>query len=113
LTGRLAPPGVDQLSPPASDEGVSVSPGGQERPLPPATGRPGAAAGSSASTPASGAGDDSAAGAPTTTAGDVTTTTATTAPPGNGATTSVPAPSSTVPDRTRPTGRPSEPPGRS
>jgi hypothetical protein len=116
LTGPLAPPGVEQLSRPAADTGVSVSPGARERPLPPAAGA--APADASASATSSDADDDAgegtAAGAPTGTAADVTaSTTITTTVSGNGATTTVPTPSSTVPDRTRPTGPPSEPPGRS
>ena len=112
LAGRLAPPGVEQLSRPTSDQGVSVTPGAQESPMPPADDvtvppvEPVPAGGPVAPAPDEGAGG-TAAGSSTTTG--VTTTTA---PAGNGATTSVPGPNSTAPERTRPTGPPAEPPGR-
>jgi hypothetical protein len=112
LVGRLAPPGVEQLSRPTNDQGVSVAPGAQESPLPPADDvtvspvDPVPASGTVAPSPDEGAGG-TAPGSSTTT-GPTTTT----APPGNGALTSVPDPNSTAPERTRPTGPPAEPPGK-
>ncbi|HEX5945912.1 MAG TPA: hypothetical protein VFY82_06520 [Acidimicrobiales bacterium] len=115
LVGRLAPPGVEELARPAADQGVSVSPGAQQSPLPtdgtgerspdgvePALGD---AAGQATADGGTGA-------TPTSSTSTTVVTTTTTAPPGNGATTSVPAPNGTVPDRTHTTGPPAEPPGK-
>ena len=113
LVGRLAPPGVAQLSRPTPDDAADVvGPGARETELPSAAAPPGPL---SATDPATGADpggspDDPSGAGVTTSAPPTTTTTA----PGQGATTSVPTPSSTVPDRTHPTagGRPTEPPGK-
>lgn len=102
LVGRLAPPGVSQLSRPAGDAGVAIGPGVVESDLPPAATGPDPAG--PAPTPPAGLSDVSAA---TTTTGPTTT-----AAPGQGATTSVPSPASTVPERTHTTGPPTEPPGK-
>lgn len=111
LVGRLAPPGVAQLSRPASQGEVSVAPGAQETPLPAfQPGQP--AAPVVTTTPAA---DDDPAVSPTvstTATAPATTTTVGTVPPGQGATTSLPPTNSTVPDHTRPTGRPTDPPGK-
>lgn len=115
LVGRLAPPGVEQLTRPATDQGVSVSPGAQQSPLPtdgsgedPLDGvEP--PAGDTASGQATA---DGGTGAPTTSTPTTVVTTTTTAPRGNGATTSVPGSNGTVPDRTHTTGPPTEPPGK-
>lgn len=119
LVGRLAPPGVGQLSRPTDDDAAGVvGPDALETALPSA-----AASHEPASTPADLTGADATGadldagesvdqpGATATTPAPATTTT--TAPPGQGATTSVPTPNSTVPDRTHPTGGPpTEPPGK-
>jgi hypothetical protein len=113
LVGRLAPPGVDQLSRPAGDEGVDIGPGAQEALLPPAATEP-LAAGPGAM-PTTAVGDaagalDQQVAASTTVPTPATTTTTL---PGQGATTSVPTPSSTVPEHTHTTGGPpTEPPGK-
>ena len=119
LIGRLAPPGVNQLSRPAGDRGLDVGPDAQVSAL-----APEAVAGADAASPAAGsapgAGDDpkstdtavsSAAAAPAV----VTTTlaTTTTTAPGLGTSSTIPTPSSTVPEHTNPTGGPpTEPPGK-
>ncbi len=113
VVGRLAPPGVAQLSRPTGDDGPGVvGPDAREAALPPAGASP---------DPASAPGDTPSAGldagGPIEQPGSTTTTapptTTTSAPPGQGATTTVPTPSSTVPDRTHPTaGPPTEPPGK-
>jgi hypothetical protein len=108
LIGRLAPPGVDQLSRPAGDAGLGVGPGAQESPLP--------AAATPDETPVVGAprpARTSAAQA-TTVPGAVTTpTTTTTLAPGQSTNSTVPTPSSTVPEHTHPTGGPpTDPPGK-
>lgn len=119
--GRLAPPGIDRLTRPSAGRGgdVAVGPDARESPLPPAAVAPkGPPTGESSS---GGSGDTiGSTGHPgTVTTGDgastTSTSTTTTAPtPGNGSATSVPSPSSTVPDRTRPTGGgpPDAPPGQ-
>jgi hypothetical protein len=99
LVGRLAPPGVSQLSRPAGDGGVAIGPGAVESDLPPAATGPSSAGPGATLTDAS---------ATTTTIASTTTSTA----PGRGATTSVPSPASTVPERTHTTGPPTEPPGK-
>jgi hypothetical protein len=116
LVGRLAPPGIGQLSRPAGDGGLDVGPGSRESPLPAgalappgsATEAPGTAPGN-AGTPSPAEARPTAA--PTTTTASPTTTTTTT--PGQGTTSSVPTPSSTVPEHTHTTGGPPpEPPGK-
>lgn len=101
LVGRLAPPGVSQLSRPAGDGGVAIGPGAVESDLPPA------ATGSQTSVPTPTAAPADQPAATTTTA-----STTTTVAPGRGATTSVPAPPPSVPERTHTTGPPTEPPGK-
>jgi hypothetical protein len=111
LVGRIAPPGLGQLSRPAGDQGVGVGPGAQESPLPPAiTGADDPATTPGNASPTDGADDPAEQPAPSTST-TTTPSTTTTAPPGQGSTTSVPAPNSTVP--THPTGGPpTEPPGK-
>jgi len=115
LSGRLAPPGVDQLSRPAGDGGLGVGPGAQESPLPPA-----AVASADAPSEGSGLAPDGADApqavdtqAPPAVPAAVTTTTATTVAPGQSTNSTVPTPGSTVPEHTQPTGGPpTEPPGK-
>jgi hypothetical protein len=108
LIGRLAPPGVDQLSRPAGDAGLGVGPGAQESPLP--------AAAAPDETPVDGAARPAGTSAAqaTTVPGAVTTTTSTTTlAPGQSTNSTVATPSSTVPEHTHPTGGPpTEPPGK-
>ena len=116
LVGRLAPPGVEQLSRPAGDAGVDVGPGAQVSPLPPAaTAAP--EAGSRADevdpsgTDAAATGevtDAASTGAPTATTIATTTTTTT---PGRSTHTTEATPSSTVPEHST-GGPPAEPPGK-
>lgn len=114
--GRLAPPGVEQLSRPSDDHDLRVTPGAQENPIP--TAGTGEGTSGDAGAPAVAATEDPGladpgAGTGTDTATTSTTTgSTTTTRPGNGATTSVPGPGATVPDRTHTTGPPSEPPGK-
>jgi hypothetical protein len=115
LVGRLAPPGLAQLSRPAGDEGLGVGPGAQESALPPGAARGADPAANPGTAEALAADDDvSELPAPSSTTTSTTpSTTTTTAPPGQGATTSVPAPNSTTPERTHTTGGPpTEPPGK-
>ena len=116
LVGRLAPPGVEQLTRPAADQGVSVSPGAQQSPLPTDGTGEGSLDGVEPPAGDAEAGQataDGRTGATTTSSTSTTVvTTTTTAPPGNGATTSVPGSNGTVPDRTHTTGPPAEPPGK-
>jgi hypothetical protein len=117
LVGRLAPPGVEQLSRPASDPDVSQAPGAEERPLPAAVSEPGPSDPPDGDPPpaldAAPAEDrDDTGGSGGDTATVTTGVPTTTAPPGNGATTSVPAPRSTVPGHGRPSEPPTDPPGR-
>jgi len=115
LVGRLAPPGVEQLSRPAGDAGVDVGPGAQVSPLPPAaTAAPEAGSGVDEVDPS---GTDAAAtgevtdtmptGAPTAT----TIATTTTITPGRSTHTTEATPSSTVPEHST-GGPPAEPPGK-
>lgn len=116
LVGRLAPPGIGDLSRPAGDDGLDVGPGSQESPLPAAAVAPdGSADGLSGPAPANAASRPSAESqpdaAPATTSATPTTTT--TLGRGQGTTTSVPTPNSTVPEHTHSTGGPpTEPPGK-
>jgi hypothetical protein len=120
--GRLAPPGIDRLTRPSAGGGgdVAVGPDAREAPLPPAAVAPsGPSTGGESSSAGSGDTIGSTGQPDPVTTGDAasttsTSTTTTTPTPGNGSTTSVPAPSSTVPDRTRPTGGgpPDTPPGQ-
>ena len=121
VAGSFAPPGLGDLSRPAGDDGPGVGSGAQVSPLPTAVvpGSAPVAGGAATSDPAPAPAGDAPAPAdpgattlvPTTTAPPPSTTT--TAPRGQGATTSVPVPNSTVPERTPPTGGPpSEPPGK-
>jgi hypothetical protein len=116
LVGRLAPPGIGQLSRPAGDEGLDVGPGSRESPLPAGALAPPGSATEARGTAPGNAGTPSPAearptAAPTTTTASPTTTTTTT--PGRGTTSSVPTPSSTVPERTHTSGGPPpEPPGK-
>jgi hypothetical protein len=116
LVGRLAPPGIGQLSRPAGDGGLDVGPGSRESPLPAeALGPPGSATEARGAAPGNAAAPSPAeprpTTAPTTTTASPTTTTTTT--PGRGTTSSVPTPSSTVPERTHTSGGPPpEPPGK-
>lgn len=117
IVGHLAPPGLDQLARPAGDEGAGVGPGQRESPLPPAAGAGDVTGGTAATaettpTPGDEAATAPASPAPTATAPATTTTTTAAAPPGQRATTTVPSPSSTVPDRTAPGGPPDHPPGK-
>jgi hypothetical protein len=122
VVGTLAPPGVEELSRPASGAGAGLGPGAQVVPLAPASdGQPETA------TAATGVGDarvptaGRGAGAPTTAQAPVPsspttapTTSTTLRDRGQGSTTSVPSPGSTVPTKpTHPTpGPPVEPPGK-
>ncbi len=113
LIGRLAPPGVDQLSRPAGDTGLGVGPGAQESPLPAAAaetpeGRENAPV-DGAPRPA----ETPAAQATRVPAAATATTTTTMVAPGQSTNSTVPTPSSTVPERTHSTGGPPpEPPGK-
>jgi hypothetical protein len=118
FVGRLTPPGVERLARPGPGSGAVVGPGAEESPLPPAAVGPpddpaaGPGTPGSTDTPASG-GDAGSTIGPATTATSVPSTTTTTAR-GNGPPTSQPTSSSTVPDRTHPTGGgpPDTPPGQ-
>ena len=113
LVGRLAPPGIGELSRPAGDDGLDVGPGSQESPLPAAAVAPGASeTGAPGPAPSRPSAESQPAADPATTSATPTTTT-TTPLRGQGTTTSVPTPSSTVPEHTHPTGGPpTEPPGK-
>lgn len=120
LVGRLAPPGIGELSRPAGDDGLDVGPGSQESPLPAAavapdgsaTGARGSAPSNTAARPPAGPQPTAAQGATSVTP-TTTPTTTTTPGRGQGTSTSVPTPSSTVPERTHTTGGPpTEPPGK-
>lgn len=111
LIGRLAPPGVDQLSRPAGDAGLGMGPGAKQSRLPP----PAAEADDGTPDARQVAQDDAVgpADTPVTTAPSAVSTTTTTVQPGQSTNSTVPTPSSTVPDRTHPTGGPpTEPPGK-
>ena len=115
LVGRLAPPGVDELSRPAGDAGLDVGPAAQVSPLPPAaTADPAAASGigdddpTPADAPVPGETTDAGAtGATTATTIATTTTTA----PGRSTNSTVPTAASTVPEHST-GGPPAEPPGK-
>jgi hypothetical protein len=113
LIGRLAPPGVDQLSRPAGDAGLGVGPGAQESPLPPV-----AAEAQDGTSDAREIAQVDGAIEPgetpaTTVPSDATATTTTTVAPGRSTNSTAPTPSSTVPEHTQPTGGPPlEPPGK-
>jgi hypothetical protein len=113
LVGSLAPPGIGDLSRPAGDDGLDVGPGSQESPLPAAAVAPGASeTGAPGPAPWRPSAETQPAADPATTSATPTTTT-TTPLRGQGTTTSVPTPSSTVPEHTHPTGGPpTEPPGK-
>ena len=110
LIGRLAPPGVDELSRPAGDAGLGMGSGAQESPLP----SPAAEAQDGTPDAREVAQDDAVGPAATTAPSAVsTTTTTTTVQPGQSTNSTVPTPSSTVPEHTHPTGGPpTEPPGK-
>jgi hypothetical protein len=115
LVGRLSPPGIGELSRPAGDDGLDVGPGSQESPLPAAAVAPHASAteaGAPSNADSRPAAESQPAADPATTSATPTTTT-TTPLRGQGTTTGVPTPSSTVPEHTHPTGGPpTEPPGK-
>lgn len=113
LVGHLAPPGIARH---AGDPGTAVGSGAREDPLAPAAGGTDAGAATGAT-----AGDrhaPSADGAPPATvapgaAAATSTTTTTAPPPRQGTSTTLPTPSSTVPDRAgQGGGPPDHPPGK-
>lgn len=115
LVGHLAPPGVDELSRPAGDDGLGVGPGSHESPLPEAAademsgGGEVSQVGDEAPQPSEGSAPTSAGTSAAVTTSTATTTTA----PGRSTNSTVPTPSSTVPEHTHATGGPPpEPPGK-
>ena len=115
LVGRLAPPGVEELSRPAGDAGVDVGPGAQVSPLPPAATGPGARIGSRRGRPVRHRrGGDRRGHDATSTAVPTATTiasTTTTTTPGRSTHSTEATPSSTVPEHST-GGPPAEPPGK-
>jgi hypothetical protein len=111
--GRLAPPGLERLARPSAQGGeVVVGPSAREAPLPSAATAPSGSSGEPDSTDpgATTPGDDGTSTTAATTSSSVTTTTR--PGRGNGSTTSIPAPNSTVPDRPTGGGPPDTPPGQ-
>ena len=116
LIGRLAPPGVDELSRPAGDAGLDVGPAAQVSALPPAATADPAASGIADVDPtpadAPGPGETSDAGTTGAPAAATTTiATTTTTAPGRSTNSTVPTPGSTVPEHST-GGPPAEPPGK-
>jgi hypothetical protein len=110
LVNRLAPPGVDRLSRPGGDDGLSMGPDAEESPLPPAALGSGAPSEGRDVTGAVTTRHPAGTPAPPTTAPVASTTTTA---PGRSTNSTVPTPSSTVPEHTHTThGPPAEPPGK-
>jgi hypothetical protein len=113
VVGLFAPPGLGELSRPAGDAGPGVGPDAEVSPLPAASSAPAGSATGPVTVPAQASPDAVEPLTASSTTSSTLPTTTNAALPGQSATTSVPTPSSTVPERTLPTGGPpAEPPGK-